>query len=122
MNEKVSNLSQTAQEVNPLLKLAYTEFRKSIEERGEMYDAMEEQYGDLESVEEISGKENLVKLANKVIRGEATPKEEVNVKLLLAGVKSNVFAKNKLSGRQTTIVKNFLTKLTKVVKLPESTV
>ena len=115
MTEKVSNLSQTAQEVNPLLKMTYLELRKVIEERGDIYNEMTEQYGDLESVEEALGQENLVRLANKIIRGQADQEEKINFGLLLTQAKSEVTQSSTLTERQITIITNFIRKLREVV-------
>lgn len=109
MNE--SPLSKGAQEVNPLLKRLFQEFRKNLESRGEMYDEMTEQYGDLESVEEALGKENLVKLANKIIRQEASQEERTNFGLLILEAKSRVTSSENFTERQVTIISNFIRKL-----------
>lgn len=115
MIEKVSNLSQTAQEVNPLLKMMYVKLRENIEDRGEMYDEMEEQYGSLESVEEALGQENLVRLANKIIRKSASEEEKINFGLLLTEAKSIVTGSETITERQVTIITNFIRKLRGVV-------
>ena len=115
MIEKVSNLSKTAQEVNPLLKITYLELRKVIEERGDIYNEMTEQYGSLESVEEALGQENLVKLANKIIKGEGSQEEKINFGLLLTQAKSEVTQSETLTERQITIITNFIRKLRGVV-------
>lgn len=111
MIEKVSNLSQTAQEVNPLLKVMYAELRENLEDRGEMYDEMEEQYGNLDSVETALAQENLVRLANKIIKGKASEEETINFGLLLAEAKSKVTSSGTLTERQITIITNFIRKL-----------
>ncbi|MFH1533736.1 MAG: hypothetical protein ABID64_02290 [Nitrospirota bacterium] len=115
MQEQVSNLSQTAKEVNPLLKMTYQELRKAIEERGEIYDEMTEQYGNLESVEEALGQENLVKLANKIIKGQGSQEEKINFGLLLTQAKSKVTQSSTLTERQITIITNFIRKLRAIV-------
>lgn len=110
-----SNLSETAREVNPLLKMTYAELRRIIEERGEYYNEMTEQYGNLESVERALGQENLVKLANKIIRKQASQEERINFGLLLTQAKSRVTASADLTERQITIITNFIRKLRAVV-------
>ncbi len=115
-----SPLSKTAQEVNPLLKMTYLELRKVIEDRGEYYNAMTEQYGNLESVETALGQENLVKLANKIIRGEASEEEKINFGLLLTAAKSVVTSSMTLTERQITIITNFIRKLRGVVLQTET--
>ena len=105
MQERVSNLSQTAKEVNPLLKMTYQELRESIEE----------QYGNLESVEKALGQENLVKLANKIIKGQGSQEEKINFGLLLTEAKSKVTQSSTFTERQITIIANFIRKLRAVV-------
>lgn len=95
MQEQVSNLSQTAKEVNPLLKMTYQELRKAIEE--------------------ALGQENLVKLANKIIKGQGSQEEKINFGLLLTEAKSKVTQSSTLTERQITIIANFIRKLRAVV-------
>lgn len=111
MTEKVSQLGPEAQEVNPLLKVMYAELRENLEDRGEMYDEMEEQYGNLDSVEKALSQESLVKLANKIIRNEASEEEKINFGILLAQAKSKVTSSGTLTERQITIITNFIRKL-----------
>jgi len=108
-----SNLSKPAREVNPLLKMTYKELRKIVGERGKFYDAMAQEHGSLERVEEALGEESLVTLANKIIReGEKVSEEEkTDFSLLLAKAQSAVFLSRDLTERQKTIITNYVRKL-----------
>jgi len=112
-----SNLSETAKEVNPLLIKTYKELRDEvIGERKEYYNEMEEEYGKIEPIPEALIQENMVNLANKIIRAEATEEEKVDFRIRLARVKSKVFSDPELDNdKKKTIVDNFVRKLQDVV-------
>jgi hypothetical protein len=112
-----SNLSETAKEVNPLLIKMYKELRDEIiGERKEYYDEMEAEYGKIEPIPEALKQENMVNLANKIIRKEATEEEKVDFRIRLARVKSKVFSDPELDNdKKRTIVYNFVRKLQDVV-------
>ena len=71
--EQTSNLSPQALKVAPMLKITYAEMLKQATgDRADYLDEMEGEYGQLETVPEGLQAENLVGLANKIIRGEAS--------------------------------------------------
>lgn len=112
-----SNLSKTAKEVNPLLIKMYKELRDEIiGERKEYYDEVEAEYGKIEPIPEVLKQENMVNLANKIIRKEATEEEKVDFRIRLARVKSKVFSDPELDNdKKKTIIDNFVRKLQDVV-------
>ncbi len=100
-----------------MLIKTYKELRDEvIGERKEYYNEMEEEYGKIEPIPEALRQENMVNLANKIIRAEATEEEKVDFRIRLARVKSKVFSDPELDNdKKKTIVDNFVRKLQDVV-------
>lgn len=111
--EQTSNLSPTALKVLPNLRKIMKALREKATKPRENYtDEMREEYGDLESVQErMEVQENMVALANKISRKEASSEEVVDFGLLLAEVKSNVLSDSTLNEEQRVISINFFRKL-----------
>jgi hypothetical protein len=119
-DSKKSNLSKTAQEVNPHLKRTYEEMRNEKVKEGpklltKIYD--EEEQKALKKKEELKKdrEENLINIANKITDPEIKTEDndKVDFRIHLAEAKSRVMTDDGLDDRGKTIRNNFVRKLEK---------
>ncbi len=110
MAPEKSNLTETAKEVNPHLKVTYAAMR---EERVEEREELKTELPDGTEGAEVLGEMNptLISLANKITREEATDSDKVDFRIHLAEVKSKILSDPNVDDRGKTIRSNFVRKL-----------